>query len=411
MLSAIEETNFGSYIEKLAREIWERKALEQGYDPVLIKAYGERLSEGIIKGFGNDYVDIDFDKPDYNLLHSLEKNVWQFSGAKTYTQLKQMSEALYKPDGSLRSFEEFRIQTVIITGKHLRYLKAEYDTAVAGAQMAAKWKTIQEQKEIYPLLQFEAVEDENTTAICLSLNGVIRPVDDVFWLVYYPLNHYRCRSTVRQLRKGTITPTSEIKYPIIPDIFKVNLGQRGLAFPEDHAYFTDTPPEVLEAGRRYYPYNMQFDILDSAGMSGILRQHYMVDTRASDYQRLLEYAIQRAKSEKINVDIMPTLGREQDQAQRLIIFPDAKKAKSPDLRIDQVLWEEEGVKTHSRRAIKGAVEAGANQANNLIIHIPETMKLEFELSKIARDKFKDYEELQTIIFKHGDNEFRFDRKK
>lgn len=370
------------------------------------------MSEGVKKGFGKDYVDIDFNKPDYNLLHSLEKNVWQFSSAKTYNQLKQMSEALYKPDGSLRSFDEFRIQTTIITGKHLRHLKAEYNTAVASAQMAAKWKTIQEQKDTYPLLQFEAVEDERTTAICLDLHEVIRPVDDPFWLQYYPPNHYNCRSTVRQLRKGDITPTSEIIYPVIPDIFKVNLGERGLAFPEDHAYFTDTPPEVLSAARKHHPYNMQFDILDTPDSAkGIVRQHFQADTQSIDYQRVLDIATERATHEKIIVDIMPTLGRQQDQSQRLIIFPDAKKGKSPDLRIDKILWEEEGVHRDSRRAIKGAIESGAQQADHVIINIPATITLDFDFEKLAALKFKDHKDLQTIIFKQGESEYRFNRKK
>lgn len=338
--------------------------------------------------------------------------MWQFSTAKTYTQLKEMSEALVKPDGSMRTFDEFRIQTAIITGQQLRHLKTEYQTAVAGAQMASKWEDIQRMKATYPLLQFVAVEDEHTTALCRSLDLVIKPVDDPFWMQFYPPNHYNCRSTVKQLRKGKITPDDQVVKPAIPAIFKVNLGERGLAFPEDHAYFDGMPVEVYREARQYFPYAMQFDILDITDeLQGIVRQHYMTDTTASDYQRVLDYAIKRAREEKINVDILPTLGREQDKAQRQIIFPDAKANKSPDLRIDKVLWEEEQVHTYSRRAIKGAIEAGANQANNVIVNIPAGWELDFELSKIARDKFKDYQELNTIIFKQGDHEYRFDRKK
>lgn len=324
-----------------------------------------------------------------------------------------MSEALISPDGTLRTFDEFRIQTALITGKQLRHLKTEYHTAVSGAQMASHWVEIQRMKESYPLLEFIAVEDAHTTALCMSLSGVIKPIDDPFWMQFYPPNHYNCRSTVKKIRKGTITPDDQIVKPDIPDIFKVNLGERGLAFPEDHAYFVDTPTEVLRDARQHFPYAMQFDILneDNDGLIGIVRQHYLVDTQASDYQRVVATAIELAKKNKTTVDILPTLGREQDKAQRQIIFPDAKPNKSPDLRINKVLWEEEQVHKHSRRAIKGAIEAGANQANNVIVNIPAEMELDFELSKIARDKFKDYNDLITIIFKHGEIEYRFDRKK
>ncbi|WP_085473264.1 minor capsid protein [Sphingobacterium psychroaquaticum] len=391
------------------RQLWKKKALEKGFDPVLVQAYGEELSDAIDKGYT---ISEDFTTEDQRKIHSLKKNVWQFSTAKTYAQLRQMSDALVKPDGTMRTFEEFRIQTTIITGEQLRHLKTEYQTAVAGAQMASKWEEIQRMKEAYPLLEFIAVEDEHTTALCRSLDGVIRPVDDSFWMQFYPPNHYNCRSTVKQHRKGEITPDDKILKPSIPDIFKVNLGERGLAFPEDHAYFEGVPAEIIKEARQFFPYAMQFDILDVTDrLKGIVRQHFMTDAEASDYSRVLDYATQQARSKKIIVDIMPTLDPQGHAAQREIIFPDARHGKSADLRIDKLLWEEEGIKTHSRRAIKGAIEAGANQANRVVINIPVDMVLDFELAKVARDKFKDYRDLLTIVFKQGDMEYRFDRKK
>lgn len=390
--------------------MWERKAMEQGYDPVLIQTYGDRLSEAVKKGYGIDYVDVDFDSPDYRKLRSLEKNVWQFSSAKTYSQLKEMSDALRRPDGTLRTFEEFRIQTALITGKQLRHLKTEYQTAIAGAQMASKWEEIQRMKATYPLLEFIAVEDDHTTALCRSLDGVIRPVDDAFWMQFYPPNHYNCRSTVKQLRKGNITPDDEIARPEIPEIFKVNLGQRGLAFPEDHAYFEGTPPEVMKASRQFYPYNMQMDILDvSESTLGIVRQHYMVDTTAGDYMRNYEIAVERARREKVIVDLMPTLGREQDRAQRIIVFPDAKPGKSPDLRMDKVLWEEER-STNSRNLnnVKNAIGAGYQQANHVIISLSEQLD-EQTLYRIVNGRWIDHKDLKEIVFRFNDQEWVYKR--
>lgn len=250
LLAAKIPTLFAKLMERIIRRIWRQKSKAKGYDEDLIKAYGEQLSKAVTKGYGINIIDVDFESKDYQLIQSLQKNVWQFSGAKTYTQLKELSEALYRPDGTLRSFDEFRVQSTIITGKHLRHLRTEYNTAVAGAMMSAKWETIQRQKETYPLLQFIAIEDERTSAICNSLHKVIRPVDDEFWKRFYPPNHFNCRSTVKQLQKGVITPDDKIVYPDIQDIFKVNLGERGLAFPEDHAYFEEMPEEVKKAAEK-----------------------------------------------------------------------------------------------------------------------------------------------------------------
>lgn len=356
------------------------------------------MSKAIDKGYPK--TKIDFSIEDERKIHALKKNVWQFSAAKNYTQLREMSDALIDPEGKQRSFEDFRIQTALITGKQLKYLKAEYDTAVAGSQMASQWVDIQRTKDLYDMLEFIAVEDDRTTALCLSLNGVIKHVDDPFWRKYYPPNHYRCRSRVKRVRSGDITPDDEIVRPEIPEIFKVNLGERGLVFPEDHAYFVGTPKEIQEEARQYFPYAMQYDILneDNDGLIGIVRQHYMTDTKASDYPRLVAIAKEKAANEKVIVDIMPTLGREQDKVQRDVIFPDAKENKSPDLRINKVLWEEEHVVKESRRAIKGAVESGAAQANNLIVSIDYEVDYR-TLYGIAVQKFKDYPSLNVIEFR------------
>lgn len=363
-----------------------------------MKAYGEQLSKAIDKGYPK--TKLDFSTEDERKIHALKKNVWQFSAAKNYTQLREMSDALTDPEGKQRSFEDFRIQTALITGKSLKYLKAEYDTAVAGSQMASEWVDIQRTKDLYDILEFIAVEDDRTTALCLSLNGVRKHVDDPFWRKYYPPNHYRCRSRVKRVRSGDITPDDQIIRPEIPEIFKVNLGERGLVFPEDHAYFVGTPKEIIDEARQYFPYAMQYDILneDNDGLIGIVRQHYMTDTTASDYKRLVEIAKEKARNEKMIVDIMPTLGREKDKVQRDVIFPDAKENKSPDLRINKVLWEEEHVVKESRRAIKGAVESGAAQANNLIVSIDYEVDYR-TLYGIAMQKFKDYPSLSVIEFR------------
>lgn len=398
-------------MEKLVKEIWEKKALESGYDPVLIQAYGERLSQAIDKGY---QVSEDFSTPDQKKIHALKKNVWQFSSAKSYTQLKQLSEALVKPDGTVRPFDEFRIQASIITGEQLRHLKTEYNTAVAGAQMASKWEEIKRMKASYPLLEFIAIEDNHTSALCRSLNGVIRPVDDPLWAQFYPPNHYNCRSTVKQLRKGEITPDDKIVRPNIPKIFKVNLGERGLAFPEDHAYFDGMPADVAHESRKHFPYNMQFDIMDiSEETLGIVRRHFMVDTKASDYERNYNIAVSKAKTEKIIIDLMPTLDPNSYVTQRAVIFPDAKFRKSPDLRINKVLWEEESIdlgKPLTQENISRKLSKGIKQAERVIMSLYDEVSEEI-LSRVAEGKFDATKSLEIIEFRTPTKSIIYKRQK
>ena len=391
------------------QDLWKKKAIAEGFDPEMVKAYGERLSEAVKKGFGKDYAQIDFNTIDYRQLHNLEQQVWQFSTAKNYTQLKEMTNALRKPDGSMRDFYDFRIQASIIAGGHVRHLKTEYSTAIASSQMAAKWANIQKMKESYPLLQFIAVEDEHTTNLCRSIDEVIRPVDDPFWQQFYPPNHYNCRSTVKQLREGEITPTDKLNLPVVPNIFKVNLGERSLAFPEDHAYFEGTPAEVIERGRQYFPYNMQMNIRNESDQTqGIVRQHYQVQI-TDEVDRIVELAIAKAKEDKIMVDILPKLD---NGPQRSIIFPDAKAGKSPALRIDKVLHSvkrSDSLTTLNKEHITDLVSDGLKEASHVIIVLHEAFE-ETELKAIQQAKFRSARSLQYIEFRMPGKNVIYKRK-
>lgn len=230
-------------LDRIVKKIYELQAIPEYFDKELTEFYAETFWKTVTKNFGEDLFSVSYDTPDYLMLRSLQENVYQFAAAKDYQQLKQLSEALTDDAGSLRTFSEFKEVAAEINSEFsIRYMKAEYEMAVASAQMAAKWTRIQETKEVLPLLQFDAVMDERTTPVCQSLDGVVRPVDDSFWDIYYPPNHWGCRSDVRSLADGTETPDADIVFPDnMPDIFKTNLAKSGLIFPEDHPYFNGLP--------------------------------------------------------------------------------------------------------------------------------------------------------------------------
>lgn len=232
-------------LEEMIQQIYHLQGTDGNINDVITRFFADKLWTAVVKGFGSDIPEVDFESDDYEMLNALRKNVWQFSSAKNYQQLRALSNALIGDDGQLRSFEQFRDAAKAINEKFMKtWLRTEYDLAVAGGQMASKWVNIQKNASTLPLLRFEAIIDAQTTELCASLDGTMLPVGHPFWSRFYPPNHFNCRSTVSQHASGTVTPETSIPSADIPRMFQTNLGQNGLIFPQDHPYFIGLPDEV-----------------------------------------------------------------------------------------------------------------------------------------------------------------------
>lgn len=245
-LAATDNDAFATELANMVQEVWKRKGMPKKIHKSVADTFANELWAGTTKGYGSDIISIAYDTPDYEMLANLQKSVYQFSAAKNYQQLKALTQALVGDDGKLRTFSQFKEVAFEINDTHVnQWLKTEYDTAIASGQMASKWVSIQSTKSSLGMLEFDAVMDARTSTICRPLEGVRKPVDDIFWNTYYPPNHFKCRSTVRQ-RSGTYqTPTSKINPPEIPDMFKTNLAKSGLVFPDKHPYYDGVPPNII----------------------------------------------------------------------------------------------------------------------------------------------------------------------
>ena len=236
-------------LAKMVQQIWKDKGMPPTINKAVAKAFFEQLWSGVTEGYGKTDVAIDYETPDGRMLVNLQNNVYQFSAAKNYQQLKALTAALVGDDGKVRSYSQFKKAAFGINDTHVnQWLKVEYNTSIASAQMASKWVDIQENIATLPMLEYDAVMDNNTSDLCRGFDGILRPVNDDFWNQFYPPNHFGCRSSVRQRTGGKPTNLNNLAIPEgIPEMFKVNLGKQGLVFPKGHTYFIGTPQEVLDS--------------------------------------------------------------------------------------------------------------------------------------------------------------------
>jgi SPP1 gp7 family putative phage head morphogenesis protein len=216
----------------------------------LYLAIGNHLEDGIREGWGSLMENIPLGTPDVPLYNALRENVYIFSAAKTYQEIREMAEFIAEST----SYTNFKVKAMATYGEYnTDWLKAEYNTAVGQAQQANQWKRIQENKETFPTLRYSAVIDSKTSEICRPLDGVTLPVDDPFWNNYAPLNHFNCRCTFEKLdkyedatitRKGKIDELNKELGETVKPEFRMNSGKDGYIFdPKSHPYFKVAPKD------------------------------------------------------------------------------------------------------------------------------------------------------------------------
>jgi SPP1 gp7 family putative phage head morphogenesis protein len=204
--------------------------------PVLGKAFAARIGEGVQSGFAKNPFEVAWNTPDGEMIRHLQANVYEFSFAKSYQQLRALTQALYGKDGHIIPFHEFREVAIRINNEvAVRHLETEYNTAIASAQMASRWVQFEADKKEFPLLTYQTVGDGSVRPSHAALDGVTRPVEDPFWSEYYPPNGWGCRCDVIQAIGRRATPAEKIAIPEdVPALFKTNTAKGGLVFPEGH---------------------------------------------------------------------------------------------------------------------------------------------------------------------------------
>ncbi len=230
-----------SEIEKLLTGIFNGRITEMKLPKGLYNAIGEYLEKGLFKGFGSTIETVT--AKNLPLLAQLRENVYMFSAAKTYQEVKDISSLLVTGD-EVRTKQEFmKLGRERYDTWNKAWGEAEYNTAIGQGQNAAKWKDIIENADVLPWLRYSAIGD--ACVICRPLDGFTARYDDKVWAKIYPLNHFNCFCIVEQDNVGERT---KMKDPgaNIPDVFDNNPGMTGSVFTKDHPYFKEVPKALAK---------------------------------------------------------------------------------------------------------------------------------------------------------------------
>jgi SPP1 gp7 family putative phage head morphogenesis protein len=220
-------------------------------DPDVWRAEMRAIQKRVFEGLGGDETLLtQYTAPNALIARNMQRSLFTFYAFKGHHQaIDVIGQLVDDTTGQLRSFSQFRQLALAISANYnVDWLKAEYDTAYASAQMADLWRHIQEDKDDLGMLQYQTVGDDRVRPAHAALDGTIKPVDDPFWDTLYPPNSWRCRCTVIQLPTDTpeVEPTGYPDEKQHPPAFRHNPGKTGEVFTAQHPYFSLLKPADRE---------------------------------------------------------------------------------------------------------------------------------------------------------------------
>lgn len=284
--SMAEDDELPAIYEQLLQRIHGGELKAGMIDRVTAVEVADILMDGIFEGYGQTFDDVAYNTPDFAMLGNLERNVYHFSAAKNYNMLKALTQHL-KDGKRVRSYTEFRKEAIKDLDEWVgNWLRTEYDTAVAGGQMASKWVQFNDDKETLPNLEYSTAGDERVRQEHKLLDGVVKPVNDAFWDSYYPPNGWNCRCNVIQSYGSKVTEDKNIEHPHVPKMFKTNLAKNGLAFPKSHPYFNGLPKDVERASMKLHQQQIRAWAKDN--LVGKTVEHHNIGTVGFGSQAIKE---------------------------------------------------------------------------------------------------------------------------
>lgn len=202
-------------------------------EALILKTYNE-LEKGAATGYGKDWIKLD--PKIATTVSKLQENLYLFSAAKSYQQLKEMNSFLVDEKGKIRTFSEFKRKVDVVHKNYNKnYLETEYITSKRSAQAVRQWKDIEENADLFPNLIYTTVGDDKVREDHVKLSGIIKAINDPFWDIWYPPNGFRDRCDARPTTKAV----TEIKsLPKQAKGFENNVGKTNTIFTKSHPYFT-----------------------------------------------------------------------------------------------------------------------------------------------------------------------------
>lgn len=198
------------------------------------------FEDALERGFGKPVFEFDVASPFYEKFQSMRRNVYIFSAAKQYSQVREMSDFI-KPDVTFNDFKK-KADTIFSTYNR-NYLETEFNTAISQSQNARNFLEAIAEQKVFPFVTYMSQGDAKVRPEHSDLHGITLPANDPFWNTYWPPNGFNCRCFTIRKKKASLSNVDKLDIEKInaevPDLFRANPGRTGVVFnSKKHPYFT-----------------------------------------------------------------------------------------------------------------------------------------------------------------------------
>lgn len=228
-------------IIELLNGIYDGSITEYAIDKGLYEATANYLKKGLYEGFGGTIVD--FVGEELSVLTEMRENIYMFSAAKSFQQIKDIRSIMFDDAGKLLPKNQFfKKAESTFEQWNDAWGRTEYNTAHGQAVMGKQWVKIESEKDILPILTFST--NNKPCDKCAPYNGFSAYVWDKVWTWLTPLLHFNCGCIVIQNEESHGVSSIKEHQKIaklkdnIPELFQMNPGIDKYVFdPKTNPYF------------------------------------------------------------------------------------------------------------------------------------------------------------------------------
>lgn len=223
-------------IAQIARLLHSGELKPEDLDEQMISGYADEIYTEAQNAYTGSFSATSVVAPDEVMLEAMRKNIFVFSGFKTYTELSEWSSRLLDDAGQVKPFSQFLKEVRIVNRTYREaYLKAEYNHAIASSQSIATYQQYSAETDTIPMWEMDVVLDDRTRHE--RFDGIRRRFDDPIWKTLWPPLAWGCRCRVRQSLETEPSNHSLANLPPLDPMFANNPGIDGVIFPSSHPYF------------------------------------------------------------------------------------------------------------------------------------------------------------------------------